>query len=194
MPTDHRRGGPRFRQAALLVLALGSLAACSGRADARPRADARGRSSEVLRLDPARRAAAYETALRTSFDLRPELILVLDPVKLPAAGGYDDGGAVAPELAAALVAAGTMRATCAPARRDAARAPRCAIPAAGYAVRVSDVFRAGGDTLRLFVTAERVQPAADSSFVKAFAFEGRYLLVPTDSGWRVVRAARKMIS
>jgi hypothetical protein len=194
MPTDHRRGGPRARPAALLVLALASLAACSGSADARPRADARGRSSELVRLAPARQAAAYEAALRTSFDLRPELLLVLDPVKLPAAGGYDDGGAVAPELAAALVAAGTVRASCAPVRGDAARAPRCDIPAAGYAVRVSDAFRAGGDTLRLFLTAERVQPTADSSFVKAFAFEGRYLLVPSESGWRVVRAARKMIS
>jgi hypothetical protein len=87
-----------------------------------------------------------------------------------------------------------MRATCVPARRDAARAPRCSLPAAGYAVRVSDVFRAGGDTLRLFLTAERVQPATDSSFVKAFAFEGRYLLVATESGWRVVSAARKMIT
>lgn len=194
MPIAPRRARPHPGLAALLVLALTSLAACSGSADARTRADARGRSSEVVRLAPARQAAAYEAALRTSFDLRPELILVLDPVKLPAAGGYDEGGEVAPELAAALVAAGTMRASCSPARRDAARAPRCGIPAPGYAVRVSDVFRAGGDTLRLFLTAERVQPAADSSYVKAFAFEGRYVLLPTEAGWRVVRAARKMIS
>ena len=188
------RFAPRPRRRALAVLAATLLAACSGSADARPRADARGRSSEVVRLAPARQAAAYEAALRTSFDLRPELLLVLDPVKLPAGGGYADEGELSPELAAALVAAGTMRATCVPARRDAARAPRCALPAAGYAVRVSDVFRASGDTLRLFLTAERVQPAADSSFVKAFAFEGRYLLVATESGWRVVSAARKMIT
>lgn len=194
MPIAHHLSGARARRAVLLALATTSLAACGGSADARPRADARGRASEVVKLQPARQAAAYEAALRTSFDLRPELLLVLDPVKLPAQGGYEEGGEVAPALAAALVQAGTVRATCAPMRRDAARAPRCSLPNAGYAVRVSDVFRAGGDTLRLFVTAERVQPASDSSYVKAFAFEGRYLIVATDSGWRVVRAARKMIT
>jgi hypothetical protein len=185
---DRRR--PSCRAMLLLLLA-----ACGGSANAGPRADRRGTSSEIVRLAADRRAAAIEAALRTSFDLEnSSLVLVLDPTGLPAGGGYVGEEQVPAELAAALVRAGTVRGSCVPSRRAAGRAPLCPTPTPGYAVRVSDVFRANGDTLRLYVSAERVQPAADSSYAKAFAFEGRYLIVPRGDGWTVVRAARKMIT
>jgi hypothetical protein len=194
MPTStlvRRRAARR----ALAFLLAATATACGGSANAGPRADRRGTSSEIVRLAPERHAAAVEAALRTSFDLgNASLVLFLDPAELPAAGGYVGEEQLSAELAAALVRAGTVRGPCVPSRRAAERAPLCPGTAPGYAVRVSEVFRAEGDTLRLYLTAERVQPAADSSFAKAFAFEGRYLIVPRGDGWSVVRAARKMIT
>jgi hypothetical protein len=186
----------RLARHAMLALLLAVVTtACGGSANAGPRADRRGASSEIVRLPADRHAAAVEAALRTSFDLdNSSLVLLLDPTELPAGGGYVGEEEVPAELAAALLRAGTIRGRCAPSRRAAGRAPFCPMATPGYAVRISDVFRAEGDTLRLYVTAERVQPAADSSFAKAFAFEGRYLIVPRGDGWTVVRAARKMIT
>lgn len=146
-------------------------------------------------LGPAEAAAAYAAALHEAFEINAGLMLLLDPAVLPRGGGYARGVNVPQPTVRALRATDAIRGECQPARPKVGYAPRCDVAAQGYAVRVSDIFQLPGDTVRLYLTAERFTSARDTSgYHPAFAFEERYQLVRRGGQWVVVKKERKMIS
>jgi hypothetical protein len=150
---------------------------------------ARGHGLKTVALPPSAEARVIEAAVRASFDVGPDLVLLLHPRRLPRTAGYEGGDPVPSELVRALRARGVVRGTCEP-QRDAPRnTPRCDVPQAGYIVRASDVLRVGADTVELYFAAERFGPATGQR-PEALRFEKIYQLVGRDAAWRVVREAR----
>lgn len=166
---------------------LSVLVACGGGDD--DSNVARGRKLAVAPLPPAAEASVFDAAVRASFDMSPDLVLMLHPRRLPRTAGYDGGDPVPAPLVQALRDRGVVRAVCEPkheARRDT---PRCAGPQAGYVVRASTPFKASGDTLQINFAAEAFA-AEKGPRPQALRFEKIYQLVGSGSTWRVVREAR----
>ena len=95
----------------------------------------------------------------------------------------------------ALQDAGTVRGLCSPTPDSTsgakANVPLCAAEAAGYVVRLSDIFQMPGDTVQLYVVAERYRTPRDSGhFVGKLSFEQRSDLVKRGNSWRVARTSR----
>jgi hypothetical protein len=151
---------------------------------------ARGPGLAVAEMPAAERAAVYDAALRAGFEAEPGLTLLLAPEHLPRTAGLAGGPPLAPELVAALREGGMVRGTCAAAPPAEGEVPRCEAAAAGYLVRLSEPYRGGGDTLQVYVDAERYAlPGARPA--PPFHFETAYQLVPAGAGrWRVVREGR----
>ncbi|GAC1478810.1 MAG: hypothetical protein NVS1B4_22840 [Gemmatimonadaceae bacterium] len=185
---------PSRHAVAWTLVAAVSLVACTN-----GRADAGGRSRDaglaIATLPAGEVAAAYDAALQQAFDRGPALSLVLSPALLPRSGGYDTTAHVPQPLARALQATGAFRGLCAPRHDRRKNAPHCDIEMPGYAIRVSDPFAMPGDSLRLYLTAERYRGRADSArYAAPFAFEERYTLVRGSGSWVVARKERKMIT
>jgi hypothetical protein len=154
----------------------------------------RGRDIERMALPANEQAAAYAQVLRESFDL-PGTTLLLDPRLLPAGGGYAvDQARLPDDVGQALLASRTIAGQCIPETGTAARAPSCPGRLAGYAVRFSDLFQLGGDTVRVYVVAERFRPTINGGgHQPSFRMEERYDLTFEGSRWRVARKARMML-
>lgn len=168
----------------LLVLA----AACSG-GDADDANVARGRKLAPALLAPAAEASVYDAVVRASFDMSPDLVLMLHPRRLPRTAGYEGGDAVPAALVQALRDRGVVHGVCEP-RHEAPRdTPRCTGPQAGYVVRASTPFKASGDTIQINFAAEAFA-AGTGARPQALRFEKIYQLVGGGSTWRVVREAR----
>ena len=173
---------------ALVALVL-SLAMACGRSDADDANVARGRKLERAPLSAAAEASVVDAAVRASFDMSPDLVLMLHPRRLPRTAGYEGGEAVPAELVQALRDRGVVRGVCEP-RHEAPRdTPRCAGPQAGYVVRASTPFRAPGDTIQINFAAEAFA-AETGARPQALRFEKIYQLVGSGSTWRVAREAR----
>ena len=172
----------------VLVIALASGACGSEQEDK----SARGGGMPTAALPAARRATAYATGMRGMFDVGPGLVLLLDPALLPRSRTADPSDSAATDLVQALRATGTIQGTCAPRRgTDRRSAPICEAPAAGYIIRVSDIFQGNADTVQLYVTAERYRASRDTSgFQPPLRIEQRYDLTPRGDGWAVARKAR----
>jgi hypothetical protein len=142
-------------------------------------------------LQPAVRAAAYDAALRESFDVDSALVLLVDPALLPRDGSYVRDDPLPGPVIRVLRESGTVRGVCEPARPDPRGAPRCPAPLPGYAVRFSEVYQMPGDTVRLFVAAERFRTTQGAGPAQRFAFESGFQLVRRGARWVVVRQARR---
>ncbi|MBL8982551.1 MAG: hypothetical protein JNL26_10235 [Gemmatimonadetes bacterium] len=187
-----RRSGPRGRRRevwmtrAMSTAAL--LAACSAPA---PVVDqSRSGGLPVAELPVERQVAAYEAAVRTAFDVGPDLYLLAHVRRLPRGAGTDGGDSLPAALGEALRRAGTIRGTCDPARDGDQRAPRCDATRSGYVIRATEIFQGGGDTLRMNLLSE-LYAAANGPGQEPFAFEMAYKLVPREDGrFRVVAEGR----
>lgn len=168
----------------LLVLAAG----CSG-GDADDANIARGRKLAPASLTPAAETSVYDAAVRASFDMSPDLVLMLHPRRLPRTAGYEGGEAVPAALVQALRDRGVVRGVCEPKHEAPRDTPRCAGPQAGYVVRASTPFKAAGDTIQINFAAEAFG-AETGARPQALRFEKIYQLVPSGSAWRVAREAR----
>jgi hypothetical protein len=190
----HRSIAHTARQASCLALAFALLACASGEVEETgPQSRSAGRPRAQLR--PADAAGAYAAALHEAFEINSALVLLLDPAVLPRSGGYATAVDLAKPAQQALRATDVIRGVCRPARAKVGYAPRCDVPAQGYAVRLSDIFQLPGDTVRLYLTAERFTSLRDTSgYHPAFAFEERYQLVRRGGQWVVVKKERKMLS
>lgn len=168
------------------ALALSATAiACGG---AEKPASSRGAGLAVATESPTAAAAAYAAALGGAFDLGPGLVLLLDPVLLPDAHSADTARALDDAVARALRSRDVVRGTCRPTTTNVKAAPICPAQQPGYVVRVSQLFRAGGDTLQLYIAAERYRPSHDTTGYQApLHLEQRYHITPRGSGWRVAR-------
>lgn len=163
-------------------------AACGGEPDD---PHARGLGLEEATLDAQSRAAAYAEALRGVFDVGPGLVLLLDPALLPRNRLAEARDTLDPSVVRALARTGTVQGTCAPSSGDPRTAPICPATMPGYIIRLSPIFQARGDTVELFVTAERYRATTDTTtFQPPLHIEQRYDLVPSRSGWTVARKAR----
>ncbi|HJU88984.1 MAG TPA: hypothetical protein VJ672_06295 [Gemmatimonadaceae bacterium] len=171
-----------------LVIAL-SLGACSGEPEDK---NARGAGLPAADLPIGRRASAYATGMRGMFDVGPGLVLLLDPALLPRSRTAEPEDSATSDLIQALRETRTIQGTCAPRRgTDRRSAPICEASAAGYIIRVSDIFQASGDTVQLYVTAERYRAARDTAgFQPPLRIEQRYDLTPRGDAWSVARKAR----
>ena len=150
---------------------------------------ARGRGLKPASLSPAAEAAVLDAAVRASFDVDPSLVLFAHPRLLPRTAGYDGGDAIPTALVQALRERGVVRGVCEPKHEAARDTPRCTGPQAGYVVRASPVFRAGGDTLQINFAAEAFG-AETGPRPQALRFEKIYQLTGSGPQWRVVREAR----
>lgn len=174
----------RLAAAMLLVLA----AACSG-GDADDANVARGRKLAPASLAPAAEASVYDAVVRASFDMSPDLVLMLHPRRLPRTAGYEGGDAVPAALVQALRDRGVVHGVCEPKHEAPRDTPRCTGPQAGYVVRASTPFKASGDTIQINFAAEAFA-AEKGARPQALRFEKIYQLVGSGSAWRVVREAR----
>jgi hypothetical protein len=167
---------------------LVAVAACTG-SDVDDSSIVRGRRLKPAQLSPAAEAAVYDASVHAAFDVGPALVLLLHPRRLPRTEGYAGGETVPADLLRALRARGVVRDTCEPIRDTPKGTPRCNVPAGGYVVRGSDVFRVAGDTVQFHLQAEQYAPATGPRPV-ALRFEKIYQLLGSDGAWRVVREAR----
>jgi len=166
------------------------LAACSSDGKG-AHASGRGAGLSPASLPASARATAYGAALGQAFDIGPGLVLLLDPTLLPSAANGNATRELSADVARRLRSAGVTQGTCEPQAGHAGAAPTCAARAAGYVVRVSDIFRLAQDTVQLYVTAERYRPAQDSThFASPLRFEQRYSLARNGGGWVVVTQER----
>ena len=134
--------------------------------------------------------AVYRAALGGSFTMGdPTLSILVDTLLLPRQAGLAGGTPIAPELLAALRSAGVVQGTCSiPVQRS--RQPLvCDARRAGYAVRLSDLFALGKDSVQVNVAVEQYAipygPRAER-----LRFERAYHVVRRGQGWRAVREAR----
>lgn len=174
--------------AAILAVALSLGTACGGRDDDDANV-ARGRKLQPASLAPAAEASAYDAAVRASFDMSPDLVLMLHPRRLPRTAGYEGGDPVPAALVQALRDRGVVHGVCEPKHEAPRDTPRCSGPQAGYVVRASVPFKASGDTIQVNFAAEAFA-AEKGARPQALRFEKIYQLVGSGSTWRVVREAR----
>lgn len=175
------------RMYAAVAVALLAVACGSGEGD--DANVARGRGLKPAGLDPRAEAAILDAAAHAEFEVGPGLVFMLHPRRLPRTAGLEGGDAVPEALVAALRSRGLVRGTCEP-QRDAPRnTPRCDLPVAGYLIRPSEVLRAGGDTVQLWMYTEKFG-AATGQRPEALRMEKIYQLVGAGDAWRVVREAR----
>ena len=168
-----------------LLLATVAGAACGG---GEQEAGWRGAGMRPAALAPAERAQVYAAALGASFELGPELRLLVNPATLPARG-YAAGPALPRDVVQEMLATNAFRGVCQPAAPSAGRAPVCDAPQAGYVVRVGDIFRARGDTVQTYALSERYDTPASGTH-SAFRLEAVYQLVRRGGRWVVARTAR----
>jgi hypothetical protein len=160
--SGERRGRRRSPSRPFLLL-LVSLACAGDDANA----GARGGGLPEADLPLARQASAYATGMRGMFDVGPGLVLLLDPAVLPRSRTAEPTDTVGADLQRALRGTGTIQGTCAPRRgTDRRSAPICNAEATGYIIRLSDIFQAKGDTVQLYVTAERYRASRVSLVFK----------------------------
>jgi hypothetical protein len=179
------RAGTIGRVAIGLVALVG---ACSSGADD-DASIVRGRGLTPVALPPAAEASVYDAAVRASFDVSPDLVLLAHPRRLPRSAGSAGGAEVPTALRQALRDRGIVRGSCEP-KHDAPRdTPRCAGVAAGYVIRASEPLRVSADTIEIYFAAEAFAPATGAR-PQALRFEKIYQLVGNGTLWRVVREAR----
>ena len=171
-----------------LTLAASFVVACSG-ADADDANVARGRGLKPLDMEPAAEASVYDAAVRASFDVGPDLVLLSHPRRLARTAGDAGGDAMPATLLQALRERGVVRGSCDPKHEAPRDTPRCAGSAAGYVVRASSPFRVAGDTIQINFAAEQFAPTTGAR-PQALRFEKIYQLVGRGTSWRVVREAR----
>ena len=172
-----------------MLLGLTLVAACSSE---RSRdATGRGAGLQPATLPAAEQASAYEAALRAAFEIQPNLVLLVDPMLLPSARSGKSPRALPAYVIGLLRSTGIVQGTCRPIERGARTTPACPAGRAGYVIRVSDIFRLPGDSVQLYLTAERYRAARDTSgYQSPFQFEQRFQLVRRNGGWVVSKQER----
>ncbi|MFL5560466.1 MAG: hypothetical protein ACJ79K_03240 [Gemmatimonadaceae bacterium] len=172
-----------------VALLLANVIACGDRGGDGP--DVRGNGLRAAPLDNRARAAVYDAALRQAFDVDSALVLLVDPAILPRNGTFARDAKLDDDVVAELQRSGITRGTC-ETTEDTRHAPKCTAAGPGYVVRFSDVFQAKGDTVRVFVAAQRFHTTSGLGPTSRFAFESGFEIVRQGSGWRVAREGRRV--
>jgi hypothetical protein len=150
----------------------------------------RGRGLNLAPLAATDRAHVYEAAARAAFDVSdPNLSLLLDTRELPRDVGLAPGGVVPDSVAAELRRRGVTRGTCQPPLVGKRGSPRCAAELPGYVVRFSPVFTLHGDSVQVYLYAQKYDTKA-SGMSDRLRFERAYQVVRRGDDWRAVREGR----
>ena len=187
--TARRRITGRALAVSSIALLLVNVIACGERGSDGP--DIRGAGLRTAALDDQGRAKVYAAALRQAFDVDSALVLLVDPAILPRNGSFDRDAKLSDDVVGAMQRSGITRGTC-EATSAERRAPSCAAAAPGYVVRFSDVYQGKGDTVRVFVAADRFRTTSGIGPSQRFAFESAFEVVRQGDGWRVAREGRRM--
>lgn len=166
---------------------LVAIAACSA---PESKDEARSEGMPVAQLTVRQQVAIFDAAVRTAFDVGPGLVLMLNPSHLPSGSGREGGPPVPDSMVSALRNARIVEGTCEPMRSGDQRAPICKTQSSGYVIQSSEIFQAGGDTVRMYLSSE-IYAAEGGQGHEPFQFEMAYKLVPAGGGrWRVVAEGR----
>ncbi len=184
-----RRTSGRALAFASIALLLANVVACGQGAADGP--DVRGNGLRAAGVDARGRALIYSAALRQAFEIDSALVLLVDPALLPRNGSFARDAKLADDVVSAMQRGGTTRGSC-EAIDDGKRAPQCAANGPGYVVRFSDVYQAIGDTVRVFVAAQRFRTTSGLGPATRFVFESAYEIVKQGDGWRVAREGRRI--
>ena len=180
----------RFARQLPIAALLLSAVACNTGADAGD--DIRGGGAPSAKLNAAQKAGAYDAALREAFNVDSELVLLIDRSILPRSGGWESRDTLDAAVVRELRSAGAIRGECVPVRKDTKHGPTCVSNAPGYVVRVTDLFQVRGDTVRMFLAADRFHTATGIGPAQKFSFESGYELLRKNGKWAVVREGRRI--
>jgi hypothetical protein len=150
----------------------------------------RGAGLDVANLPVADAVAVYRAALGGSFTLGdPSLSILVDSLLLPREPGLAGGTPMPAELRSALRNAGLSKGSCTiPVTRT--REPLvCEAQRAGYAVRMSDLFALGRDSVQVSVVVEQYA-IPNGPRAERLRFERAYHVARRGNSWRAVREAR----
>jgi len=172
-----------------IALLFANVIACSGGDGDGP--DVRGAGLRTAALDDRGRAQVYAAALRQAFDVDSSLVLLVDPAILPRNGTFARNAKLSDDVVSTMRSEGVARGTCETAA-DQSHAPRCAASGPGYVVRFSDVYQANGDTVRVFLAAQRFRTTSGVGPAGRFAFESGFEVVKQGGAWRVAREGRRI--
>ena len=172
-----------------IALLFANVIACGGGEGDGP--DVRGSGLRAAALDDGARAAVYGAALRQAFDVDSALVLLVDPAILPRNGTFARDLELGGDVVSAMRNAGVARGTC-ETPEDQSHAPKCAASGPGYVVRFSDVFQGKGDTVRVFLAAQRFRTTTGLGPAQRFAFETGFEVVKQGGSWRVAREGRRI--
>ncbi|HST58375.1 MAG TPA: hypothetical protein VLK84_06805 [Longimicrobium sp.] len=138
-------------------------------------------------------AEVYATVLTDSAVGVPGTI-ALDPQLISSSGTYAPSGRLAEATIAELRRRGLVAEVCGEKRREHGFI-ECTTRRARAAVQLSRVLPGRGDTVLVRIGRNTVQPRGDTAFhSRGFASRDVCLLVPHDTGWRVVRCELEMIT
>jgi hypothetical protein len=172
-----------------VALLLVNVIACGDRGGDGP--DIRGNGLRPAALDDHGRALVYDAALRQAFDVDSALVLVVDPAILPRNGTFARDAKLSGDVVSDMQRAGVTRGSC-ETTDDSKHAPQCAAAGPGYVVRFSDIFQGNGDTVRVFVAAQRFRTTTGLGPAGRFAFESGFEVVKHGNDWRVAREGRRV--
>ena len=172
-----------------IALLLANVVACSGGEGDGP--DVRGAGLRSAPLDDRGRAQVYAAALRQAFDVDSALVLLVDPAILPRNGTFARDAKLSDDVVGGIRNAGVSRGTC-ETSEDQSGTPQCAAPGPGYVVRFSDVYQGKGDTVRVFLAAQRFRTTTGLGPAQRFAFETGFEVVKQGGSWRVAREGRRI--
>lgn len=189
MNPARRRITGRALAVSSVALLLVNVIACGERGGDGP--DIRGGGLRTAPLDDQARARVYAAALRQAFDVDSALVLLVDPAILPRNGSFDRDAKLGDDVVGTMQRSGVTRGTC-ETTADQRRTPSCTAPAPGYVVRFSDVYQAKGDTVRVFLAAQRFRTTAGVGPSQRFVFESAFEVVRQGDGWRVAREGRRI--
>jgi hypothetical protein len=182
--TGTRTGGTSRSIRPHLVIGAAALAlasACGGPASK----DVRGRGLTVANLPASTQAQIYEAAARGSFDLDNTSILV-DRRMLPRVIGLAPAGTVSSDIVAEMRRRNAIKGTCQPPLTGTRGTVHCAADIPGYVVRFSPVFALRGDSVQVYVYAQKYDtPSSGNSEV--LRFERAYQVVKRGDAWQAAR-------
>jgi hypothetical protein len=169
------------------LIVVAALAACATREDDN---FVRGHNLRVASISADARAAAYEAAAGAAFDLRdPALTLLLDRRKLPRVGGLAEEGKLSGPVETRLRQRGLIRGVCEPPITDSRKTPQCTARGPGYILRFSDVLARGGDSVEVYLFAQKYD-TQNSGASESLRFERAYQLVRRGEAYEPTREAR----
>jgi len=150
----------------------------------------RGRGLTVAPLSAVEQAHVYEAALRGSFETDDEsLSLLLDPRELPRDIGLAIGARLSDSIGAELRRRGVTKGSCEPPLATKRGSPLCTATLPGYVVRFSPIFKLRGDSVQVYVYAQKYDNATSGNSDR-LRFERAYQVVPNGERWRAVREGR----